>query len=103
MRCTRPRGGRRRNRRGGGVALVRASRVLDDFKTEAEDSDEQIGVTIVKRALEEPLRQIAQNAGMEGAVIVGKVRENDSPTSASTLRARNLKIWSRLASLTRRK
>jgi chaperonin GroEL len=64
---------------GGGVALVRASKVLDDFKTEAEDSDEQIGVTIVKRALEEPLRQIAQNAGMEGAVIVGKVRENDSP------------------------
>ncbi len=64
---------------GGGVALVRASKVLDDFKTDAEDSDEQIGVTIVKRALEEPLRQIAQNAGQEGAVIVGKVRENDSP------------------------
>ena len=64
---------------GGGVALVRASKVLDDFKTEAEDADEQIGVTIVKRALEEPLRQIAQNAGQEGAVIVGKVRENDSP------------------------
>ncbi len=63
---------------GGGVALVRASKVLDDFKTEAEDADEQIGVTIVKRALEEPLRQIAQNAGQEGAVIVGKVRENDS-------------------------
>jgi len=63
---------------GGGVALVRASKVLDDFKTEAEDPDEQIGVTIVKRALEEPLRQIAQNAGKEGAVIVGKVRENDS-------------------------
>jgi chaperonin GroEL len=64
---------------GGGVALVRASRVLDDFKTDAEDADEQIGVTIVRRALEEPLRQIAQNAGQEGAVIVGKVRENDSP------------------------
>ena len=64
---------------GGGVALVRASKVLDDFKTDAEDADEQIGVSIVKRALEEPLRQIAQNAGQEGAVIVGKVRENDSP------------------------
>jgi chaperonin GroEL len=60
---------------GGGVALVRASRVLDDFNTDSEDPDENIGVTIVKRALEEPLRQIAQNAGMEGAVIVGKVRE----------------------------
>jgi chaperonin GroEL len=63
---------------GGGVALVRASRVLDDFQTDAEDSDEQIGVNIIKRALEEPLRQIAQNAGKEGAVIVGKVRENES-------------------------
>ncbi|MBA4124015.1 MAG: chaperonin GroEL [Acidobacteria bacterium] len=63
---------------GGGVALVRASKVLDDFKTDAEDTDEQIGVSIVKRALEEPLRQIAQNAGKEGAVIVGKVRESDS-------------------------
>nr|MBA2494177.1 chaperonin GroEL [Acidobacteriota bacterium] len=63
---------------GGGVALVRASKVLDDFQTDAEDTDEQIGVSIVKRALEEPLRQIAQNAGKEGAVIVGKVRESDS-------------------------
>ena len=60
---------------GGGVALVRASRVLDNFNTESEDSDEIIGVNIVKRALEEPLRQIAGNAGMEGAVVVGKVRE----------------------------
>ncbi len=63
---------------GGGVALVRASRVLDDFQTDAEDTDEQIGVSIIKRALEEPLRQIAQNAGKEGAVIVGKIREDDS-------------------------
>ncbi len=62
---------------GGGVALVRAGMVLDNFKTDAEDHDEQIGVTIVKRALEEPLRQIAQNAGQEGAVVVGKVREGE--------------------------
>jgi chaperonin GroEL len=60
---------------GGGVALVRASSVLENFNTESSDSDEQIGVNIIKRALEEPLRQIAQNAGREGAVIVGKVRE----------------------------
>jgi len=58
---------------GGGVAFVRAAGVLDSFKTEEED--EQIGVNIVRRALEEPLRQIAANAGKEGAVIVGKVRE----------------------------
>ena len=62
---------------GGGVALVRAAKVLDDFKTESEDSDEQIGVNIIKRALEEPLRQIANNAGKEGAVIVGKVRDGE--------------------------
>ena len=62
---------------GGGVSLVRAGRVLDNFDTESRDSDEQIGVSIVRRALEEPLRQIAQNAGQEGAVIVGKVRDND--------------------------
>ena len=64
---------------GGGVALVRAGKVLDNFKTDASDTDEQIGVNIVRRALEEPLRQIAGNAGKEGAVVVDKVREgNDS-------------------------
>ncbi len=63
---------------GGGVALVRAGKVLDGFTASEADSDEQIGVNIIRRALEEPLRQIAQNAGKEGAVIVGKVRDNDS-------------------------
>jgi chaperonin GroEL len=63
---------------GGGVALVRAGKVLDNFKTEADDPDEQIGVTIVRRALEEPLRQISQNAGKEGAVIVENIRANDT-------------------------
>lgn len=58
---------------GGGVTLVRASKVLEDFKVEG-DSDEQIGVNIIKRAVEEPLRQIAGNAGKEGAVIVEKIR-----------------------------
>ena len=69
---------------GGGVALIRASRALDKFiifepnedGKVTGDVDEQIGVTIVKRALEEPLRQIVQNAGKEGAVIVEKVRVN---------------------------
>jgi chaperonin GroEL len=56
---------------GGGVALVRAGKVLDGLKV--DEADEQIGVNIVRRALEEPLRQIAQNAGKEGAVIVEKV------------------------------
>ena len=63
---------------GGGVAFVRAARVLDKFQIfkdgEAGDADEQIGVNIVKRALEEPLRLIVQNAGREGAVVVARVR-----------------------------
>ena len=57
---------------GGGVALLRASSGLQDLKV--EDDDEQIGVNIVKRALEDPLRLIAQNAGMEGAIVTEKVR-----------------------------
>ena len=55
---------------GGGVALLRASRVLDGLKG---DNDEQIGINIVKRACEEPVRQIAANAGYEGAIVVGKI------------------------------
>jgi chaperonin GroEL len=58
---------------GGGVALLRCISALDKLKLHG---DEAIGVNIVKRALEEPLRQIAQNAGHEGAVVVGRVRES---------------------------
>lgn len=61
---------------GGGVTLVKAAKVLDTFKAEG-DSDEQIGVNIIKRAVEEPLRQIAANAGKEGAVIVERIRESN--------------------------
>jgi chaperonin GroEL len=60
---------------GGGVTLVKAAKVLDKFKAEG-DSDEQIGVNIIRRAVEEPLRQIAANAGKEGAVIVERIRES---------------------------
>jgi chaperonin GroEL len=62
---------------GGGVALVRAARALEKYaiyKDGEGDPDEQIGVNIVRRALEEPLRQIVQNAGKEGAVVVERVR-----------------------------
>ncbi|PYS25324.1 MAG: chaperonin GroEL [Acidobacteria bacterium] len=64
---------------GGGVALVRAAKVLEDAKAvvgRGGDPDERIGVAIVRRALEEPLRQIVQNAGKEGAVVVEKVRND---------------------------
>jgi len=61
---------------GGGVAFVRAIPALEKLELEG---DEQIGVTIVKRALEEPLRLIVSNAGHEGAVVVGTVRESKQP------------------------
>jgi chaperonin GroEL len=62
---------------GGGVALVRAAKALEKFIINPDgegDPDEQIGVNIVRRALEEPLRQIVQNAGKEGAVVVERIR-----------------------------
>ncbi|HWN08885.1 MAG TPA: chaperonin GroEL [Pyrinomonadaceae bacterium] len=58
---------------GGGVALLRAGQVLDKLST--DDLDEQTGIRIVRRALQEPLRRIAENAGLDGAVIVGRVEE----------------------------
>lgn len=57
---------------GGGVALIRALQTLDGV---AADGDEKTGVNILKRALEEPIRQIAQNAGIDGAVVAQKVKE----------------------------
>ncbi|HET6978054.1 MAG TPA: chaperonin GroEL [Pyrinomonadaceae bacterium] len=56
---------------GGGVALLRASKVLDNI--EEEDPDIRTGINIVRRALQEPLRRIAENAGIEGAVVIGEV------------------------------
>jgi chaperonin GroEL len=58
---------------GGGVALARCATALNKLKVEG---DEQIGVNIVKRALQEPIRQIAENAGEEGAIVLGKVLES---------------------------
>jgi len=59
---------------GGGVALIRAAKELEDLKSDNED--QEIGVNIVKRALEEPLRQIVENVGLEGSVVVNKVKES---------------------------
>src|SRR6267143_1018797 len=58
---------------GGGVALLWCQKSLD--KTKGVDEDEKIGIEIVRRSLEEPIRAIAQNAGAEGAIVVGKVKE----------------------------
>ena len=69
---------------GGGVAYVRAAEVLKDMK--GDNEDETTGIHIVARALEEPLRQIAANAGVEGSVIIQKIREgkNDFGYNART-------------------
>jgi len=59
---------------GGGVALVRAQKALKTLKL--EESDEQIGVDIIRRSLEEPMRMIVQNAGGEGSIVVEKIRQS---------------------------
>ncbi len=68
---------------GGGVALIRAQRALKGLKL--PEADEQIGVDIIRRAIEEPIRMIVQNAGGEGSIVVEKVRASkDDERSATT-------------------
>jgi len=62
---------------GGGVALLHASKTL---KAKGENDDQEAGVNIVRRALQAPIRQIAENAGVEGSIVVGKVLEQKSPS-----------------------
>jgi len=75
---------------GGGVAIVRSAKKLE--KLTGENDDEQTGINIIERALEEPLRQIVANAGMEGSVIVSKVKDgkNDFGFNAKTEKFENL-------------
>ncbi len=68
---------------GGGVAYVQAAKALDEISTSS--MDEKVGVDIVRRALEEPLRQIANNAGMEGSIVVEKVRGAEEGTGFNAL------------------
>ncbi len=63
---------------GGGVALLKASLVLNGLT--GDNADQTAGIAIVRRALQAPIRQIAENAGVEGSIVVGKVLENKSPT-----------------------
>jgi chaperonin GroEL len=63
---------------GGGVALLRAKAAVQKLKS--ENADEQAGINIVLKALESPIRQIAENAGVEGSIVVGKIQENKSQT-----------------------
>ena len=63
---------------GGGVALLKASKALDGLK--GLNADQDAGIAIIRRALQAPIRQIAENAGVEGSIVVGKVLENASAT-----------------------
>jgi len=63
---------------GGGVAFLRCAAALENVKD--LPAEQKVGITIVRRALEEPIRQIAENAGVEGSVVVDKVRQNTTPT-----------------------
>ncbi|MGY3439209.1 MULTISPECIES: chaperonin GroEL [unclassified Marinovum] len=62
---------------GGGVALIQAGKVLEGLT--GDNSDQNVGISIVRKALEAPLRQIAENAGVDGSVVAGKIRESDDP------------------------
>ncbi|WP_269714574.1 chaperonin GroEL [Caulobacter sp. NIBR2454] len=63
---------------GGGVALLKASKALDGLT--GDNADQTAGIAIVRRALQAPIRQIAENAGVEGSIVVGKILENNSAT-----------------------
>jgi len=63
---------------GGGVALLKASKILEGMK--GDNPDQTAGIAIVRRAVQAPIRQIAENAGVEGSIVVGKVMENTSAT-----------------------
>src|SRR4030088_941500 len=63
---------------GGGIALLKAGKALDGLK--ADNHDQDAGIAIIRRALQAPIRQISENAGVEGSIVVGKVMENSSAT-----------------------
>ncbi|MEA3344221.1 MAG: chaperonin GroEL [Patescibacteria group bacterium] len=77
---------------GGGTALLRASLALDELLEFIKTNDEKTGINILKRAIEQPLRQIALNAGIDGAVAVQKVKENETGIgfNAETMEYENL-------------
>ena len=63
---------------GGGVALIQAGKSLDGLK--GENSDQDVGIAIIRKAIEAPLRQIAENSGVDGSVVAGKIRESNDKT-----------------------
>ena len=85
---------------GGGVALLRAQAAVLDASPTASSGDEATGARMVAKSLEAPLKQIAENAGMEGGVVVERVQEPDAATRASTPPPATTRTSSRSASST---
>jgi hypothetical protein len=81
---------------GGGVALLRAREAVAKLKS--DNPDVEAGIKIVLRALEQPIRQIAENSGVEGSIVVGKVLRTSRRPLASTPRPKSMATWSRRAS-----
>jgi chaperonin GroEL len=81
---------------GGGTALLRAKKAVGRIQN--DNSDVQAGINIVLKALEAPIRQISENAGVEGSIVVGKILDNKTETSASTRRTKSMSTWSPRAS-----
>ena len=75
---------------GGGVAYIKSLKAIEELKA---TGDELTGINIIKRALEEPVRQIAINAGFEGSIIAEKVRESSEPYFGFDAFANELVIW----------
>ena len=75
---------------GGGVALVKASGALDNIKT--DNDDQKVGVNIIRRAIQAPARQIADNAGEDGSVVVGKLMESKDKNMGFNAQSGNTKI-----------
>ncbi|MBU1540651.1 MAG: chaperonin GroEL, partial [Alphaproteobacteria bacterium] len=63
---------------GGGIALLKATKALEGLK--GDNADQTAGIAIIRRAIQAPIRQIVENAGVEGSIVVGKVLENSSAT-----------------------
>jgi chaperonin GroEL len=78
---------------GGGTALLRASKALDGM--EGDNADQKQGIAIIRRALQAPIRQIAENSGVEGSIVVGRIMATRAARrSASTPRRKSTATWS---------
>ena len=84
---------------GGGVALLYSTKALDGLTPANED--QKVGIQIVRKAIQAPARQIAENSGTDGAIVIGKLTDRTSRISATTRRPAITRTWSRPASSTR--